>query len=94
MLTFVSYDISNNKTRTDLIKLLKHFGMHRIQKSLFSGDLDLSERMDLEGEFESYLSSEHDSIILFPMCENCKESIDITADTEINLPEDREFKII
>jgi CRISPR-associated protein Cas2 len=50
--------------------------------------------MDLEREFESYLSSEHDSIILFPMCENCKESIDITTDTEINLPEDREFKII
>ena len=86
MLTFVSYDISENKDRTNLIKKLRHFGLHRIQKSFFAGELNLNERMDLLDELEIFLSSEKDSIIMLPVCENCKESINIFSDSEICLP--------
>ena len=94
MLTLVAYDISENKNRTDLIKKLRHFGLHRIQKSLFAGDLDLNERLDLLDELEIFLSSNKDSIMMFPICENCKESINIFSDYEIYLPENSDFQFI
>ena len=94
MLTFVSYDISENKDRTNLIKKLRHFGLQRIQKSFFAGELNLNERMDLLDELEIFLSSEKDSIIMLPVCENCKESINIFSDSEICLPEETEFEFI
>lgn len=94
MLIFVSYDISENKSRTNLIKKLRHFGLHRIQKSLFAGVLNLNERMDLLNDLEIFLSSDKDSIIMFPICENCKDSVNIFSDTRIYMPEDKEFEFI
>jgi len=94
MLIFVSYDISENKNRNDLIKKLRHFGLYRVQKSLFAGNLDLNERMNLLDTIEVFLSSDRDSVIMLPCCENCKESISIFADFEILLPEDKEFEFI
>ena len=46
MLTVVVYDISDNTSRSNLIKQLQHFGLHRIQKSVFIGYLDLESRLD------------------------------------------------
>jgi CRISPR-associated protein Cas2 len=94
MLTFVSYDISEDKSRNHLIKKLMHFGLHRIQKSLFAGNLDLNERIDLSNELEIFLSSEKDSIMIFPICESCKSSLNIFSDNGISLPEELEFKFV
>lgn len=94
MLAIVSYDISENKIRTNLIKKLRHFGLHRIQKSLFAGDLDLNERKNLKSDFKTFLSSNKDSIILFPICDSCKNSISINSEEKIQLPNDIEFKFI
>jgi len=75
MLTIVTYDISDNTTRSYYIKKLQSYGLYRIQKSVFAGHLTLDERLDLADETESFLSSEKDSIIIFPICKNCKDSI-------------------
>ncbi|MDR2831020.1 MAG: CRISPR-associated endonuclease Cas2 [Methanobrevibacter sp.] len=94
MLILVVYDISENKSRNTLIKLLRHFGFYRIQKSVFAGDLSLNERIDLIEDIEVHLSSKRDSIIIFPICEACKDSIEIFSDYEITLPHQLEFKLI
>jgi CRISPR-associated protein Cas2 len=94
MLTLAVYDISENKSRNTLIKLLRHFGFHRIQKSVFAGDLSLNERMDLIEDIEIHLSSQGDSIIIFPICEACRDSIDIFSEYEIVLPHQLEFKLV
>ena len=43
MLTVVVYDISDNTSRSYLIKKLQHFGLKRIQKSVFIGYLEAKE---------------------------------------------------
>lgn len=75
MLAIVTYDISDNATRSYFIKKLQSYGLYRIQKSVFAGYLTIDERLDLAEESESFLSSDNDSIIIFPLCKNCKDSI-------------------
>ncbi|MDR3291961.1 MAG: CRISPR-associated endonuclease Cas2 [Methanobrevibacter sp.] len=94
MLTLAVYDISENKSRNTLIKLLRHFGFYRIQKSVFVGNLNLNKRMELMEDIEIHLSSDRDSIMLFPICESCKDSIEICSDYEISLDHQLEFKVL
>lgn len=86
MLTVVTYDISDNTTRSYFIKKLQSYGLYRIQKSVFAGHLTVDERLDLSGESESFLSSDKDSIIIFPICKSCKDSI--LYEGEVYIPED------
>lgn len=83
MFSVVVYDISDNKSRTDLIKLLQHHGLYRMQKSVFIGYLELESILDLSEEFEKFLSSDKDSIVLFPLCKSCRESISIEGNASI-----------
>lgn len=92
MLIFVNYDISDNNSRSSLIKRLQHYGLHRIQKSIFVGYLDIDYRLDLASEFDSFISSDKDSIILIPICESCANSI--LLEGEINLPKEEHYKIV
>lgn len=86
MLTIVTYDISDNTTRSYFIKKLQSYGLYRIQKSVFAGYLTVNERLDLSEETESFISSDNDSIIIIPLCKNCKNSI--LYDGEVYIPED------
>lgn len=83
MLTVVVYDISDNTSRSYLIKKLQHFGLKRLQKSVFIGYLETDDRLDLAGDVETYLSSDNDSIVIFPLCESCKNSILIQGEADI-----------
>ena len=83
MLTIVTYDISDNASRSYLIKKLQYFGLKRLQKSVFIGYLETGDRLDLANEVETYLSSDNDSIVIFPVCRNCRESILIQGDAVI-----------
>ena len=83
MLTVVVYDITDNTSRSHLIKKLQFFGLKRLQKSVFIGYLELQERLDLADELNNFLSNDNDSIVIFPLCENCKDSILLDGDAEI-----------
>lgn len=83
MLTVVVYDISDNISRSYLIKKLQYYGLKRLQKSVFIGYLEVNERLDLAGDVETYLSCENDSIVIFPLCGSCKNSILIQGDAVI-----------
>ena len=75
ILVFVMYDITDNPTRSSFVKKLQYYGLRRIQKSIFCGFLSIDERLNLASEFDFYMSSEQDSIILIPACESCLESV-------------------
>lgn len=83
MLTIVVYDITDNTSRLHLIKKLQYFGLKRLQKSVFIGYLDIKERLDLAEDIDTYLSNDTDSIVIFPVCENCKNSILLQGDADI-----------
>ncbi len=85
MLTIVTYDISDNTARSYFIKKLQSYGFYRIQKSVFAGYITVDDRLNLADEIEAFLSSDNDSIIIFPICNNCKSSI--LYDGEVNMPE-------
>lgn len=84
MLTIVTYDISDNTSRSHFIKRLQYFGLKRLQKSVFIGYMPPKDRLGLASEFEEYLTSSKDSIVLLPLCESCKNSI--LLEGEANIP--------
>ena len=75
ILVFVMYDIADNPTRSSFIKKLQHYGLRRIQKSVFCGFLSIDERLNLASEFDFFISSEQDSINLISACESCLDSV-------------------
>jgi CRISPR-associated protein Cas2 len=68
MLTWVIYDISKDKTRTKIAKRCLNFGLYRVQKSVFLGDI-ASNRIEEIVLFSTELMNlETDSVYVFPMC--------------------------
>lgn len=94
MLTLVIYDISDNHSRAGIIKKLRHFGLYRVQKSAFIGDLKSSEKIKLENGLEEFISGPKDSIYLVPICSECKELAKIYSMEERTLENIFDFRII
>jgi len=74
MLVWVIYDISENRIRSRVAKMCKSYGLFRVQKSAFLGDLNRNESDSLALECEGAIE-ETDSVYVFPMCEDCFEKI-------------------
>ncbi len=94
MLTLVIYDISDNHERSRLIKKLQHFGLHRIQKSAFLGNLKSQKRIELGDVIQYHLSGPKDSIYIIPICDKCKDMTRIFSAEKRVLEESDEFKIL
>ena len=68
MLTWVIYDISKDRTRSKIADRCLDFGLQRVQKSVYLGDLEPN-RVDEVIEFSrELLDLETDSVYVFPMC--------------------------
>ena len=74
MLVWVIYDISDNRIRSFVAKLCKNYGLFRVQKSAFLGDLNRNESDSLALECEAAIE-ESDSVYVFPMCDDCFDKI-------------------
>lgn len=68
MLVWVIYDISDNIKRNLVIKRCKNYGLYRVQKSAFLGDLNRNEIESIALECEDIINPETDSLYIFPMC--------------------------
>ena len=68
MLTWVVYDISKDKTRTKVAKRCLDFGLYRVQKSVFLGDLEKNRVDEVILFSKDLLNAETDSMYVFPMC--------------------------
>ncbi len=68
MLTWVVYDISKDKTRTKVAKRCLDFGLYRVQKSVFLGDLPPNRIDEILLFSRELLVPETDSVYIFPMC--------------------------
>lgn len=80
MLTWVIYDISNDKVRSKIANRCLDMGLYRVQKSVFLGDLD-SNRVDEVVLFsEELLSEATDSLYVFPMCRDDFEKVKIIGE--------------
>lgn len=60
MLTWVIYDISENRIRSRVAKICKGYGLFRVQKSAFLGDLNRNESDSLALESEGKIHENKD----------------------------------
>jgi len=69
MLVWVIYDISDDRMRKKVSDSCKNYGLYRVQKSVFLGDLNSNERDSLALECEEWIDADVDSVYVFPMDE-------------------------
>lgn len=68
MLTWVIYDVSDDKTRTGVAKRCLDFGLYRVQRSCFLGDIAPNRVEELLLLSRETMNEETDSVYVFPMC--------------------------
>lgn len=70
MITWVLYDIQNDKARTKTAKLCKQAGLYRVQFSVFLGTLNADEKDTLSLQIEELIDEEEDKVYIFVMSKN------------------------
>lgn len=67
MITWVLYDIQNDRARNRVAKICKQAGLYRVQYSCFLGTLDDHELDTLGLQIEPEINKDVDKVYLFPM---------------------------
>ena len=67
MITWVLYDIENDRARNNVAKACKQSGLYRVQYSCFLGTLDAQEKDVLELRIQELINEEVDKVYIFPM---------------------------
>jgi len=67
MIIWVLYDIQDTKARTKVSKICKRYGLYRVQKSVFLGSVEETEKESMSLEIEQLINPEVDSVYIFPM---------------------------
>lgn len=67
MITWVLYDIENDRARDKVAKACKQSGLYRVQYSCFLGTLDAHEKDILELRLKDLINEEVDKVYIFPM---------------------------
>jgi CRISPR-associated protein Cas2 len=79
MLTWVVYDISKDRTRTKIAARCLDFGLQRVQKSVFLGEIPPN-RVDEIIQFSlELLNLETDAVYVFPMCRDDFDKVRIVG---------------
>lgn len=65
-----SIDCKFKTNHENIEKVIQHFGLRKIQSSLYAGDLENNERKEL-GEKISEIIRQTDSVLIIPICQNC-----------------------
>jgi CRISPR-associated endonuclease Cas2 len=67
----ITYDIHDNVLRYDISETLRYFCLHRIQYSVFQGNITLKEKEGLLNALKDFSLSEGDSIQILELCSRC-----------------------
>jgi CRISPR-associated protein Cas2 len=70
MITWVLYDIQDDRARSRVSKICKQAGLYRVQYSCFLGMLDKTKQDTLALQIETYINSNLDKVYIFPMSRN------------------------
>lgn len=67
MITWVLYDIENDRARTRIAKFCKQAGLYRVQYSVFLGTLSANDCDTLGLQIEAEINPDKDKVYIFPM---------------------------
>ena len=76
MQIIVVYDISENKRRERLRKMLKSFG-NAVQKSVFECDLSIRQLEKMEKLIRSIIQPAEDNVRYYKICRNCAGEVEV-----------------
>ena len=65
-----SLDCRFKTNQKNIENVLQHYGLRKIQSSLYAGDLSNGERKDFSENILK-ITRENDSVLIIPICENC-----------------------
>ncbi len=71
----VAYDITDDKRRNRIAKILKDFGT-RIQYSVFECNTDRRALLRLQNKLEKIIDFREDTITFYHLCAACEKQID------------------
>jgi CRISPR-associated protein Cas2 len=75
----VLYDIAKDKTRTKIARRCLDFGLYRVQKSCFLGDLPPNRVEEILLFSRELLNLETDAVYVFPMCREDFDKVKIVG---------------
>ena len=67
----VMYDITQEKARRQIDKILKNYGI-RMQKSFFKCELKTGELTDIVKRINEIIDAKTDSVLMYPICRKCE----------------------
>jgi len=65
-----SFDCKFKSNRENIENIFQHYGLRKIQSSLYVGDLKNDERKDLCNNI-SKIIRENDNVLIIPICQSC-----------------------
>jgi CRISPR-associated protein Cas2 len=68
MLTWVVYDISKDRTRKKICDRCLDYGLQRVQKSVYLGEVPANRVEEIIQFSKDLLNLETDAVYVFPMC--------------------------
>jgi CRISPR-associated protein Cas2 len=72
----ISYDITANKRRLKLARLLLDYGATRVQYSVFECYLGARQLDTLRARIGKVYKAEEDSVRIYLLCENCRPKVE------------------
>lgn len=70
MYMLTSFDCKFKTNKENIERILQHYGLRKIQSSLYAGDLNNDERKNLCKNI-SKIIQEKDNVLIIPVCESC-----------------------
>lgn len=94
MLYVVLYDITDDKIRNKVVMKCKNYGLIRVQKSIFMGNLTRNKAEMLALELKNFTFQSSDKIFIFPSCNSCFDEKQIVGLLDEEKLKDKDFIII
>ena len=77
MLTWIVYDISENKIRKKVSDKAIAEGLHRVQNSVFLGNIENNQIDEIVIYCENLIDKKTDSVYIFPMCQEDFQKVEL-----------------
>ena len=69
MMTWLIYDITDDRKRRELIRIAQKYGLYRVQKSVFLGNIEKEKLDKVRVESKKVIDLKEDSVYIFPVCD-------------------------
>ena len=93
MLYWLIYDISENKVRSKIASKCKNYGLFRVQKSSFIGNLSKNKAEMLVLEIKELGLKPEDCVFMIPACKSCFSAREIIGKLDEERFKDKGFTI-